>query len=98
MIDGAERSLDLQYYIYRGDVTGGLLLGFDLITTDIGATNPETGEHVSSSDHSNNRGPYVAPQFAYIHKVSNWTFGAGVFAQAGVDTLLVVKHFPDVQC
>ena len=66
------------------DSAGELLLGFDLITTDIGATNLETGEHVSSSDHSNNRGPYVAPQFAYIHKVSNWTFGAGVFAQAGV--------------
>lgn len=25
MIDGAQRSLDLQYYIYRGDVTGGLI-------------------------------------------------------------------------
>ena len=25
MIDRAERSLDLQYYIYRGDVTGGLI-------------------------------------------------------------------------
>lgn len=64
--------------------TGEISLGFDLITTDIGAKNLETGEHVSSSDHSNNRGPYVAPQLAYIHKVSNWTFGAGVFAQSGV--------------
>ncbi|RTV02851.1 aromatic hydrocarbon degradation protein, partial [Pseudomonas aeruginosa] len=66
------------------DSAGELLLGFDLITTDIGARNVETGEYVSSGDHSNNRGPYIAPQFAFIHKISNWTFGAGVFAQGGV--------------
>ena len=66
------------------DTTGEVLLGFDLITTDISATNLGTGEKVSSSTHSNNRGPYVAPQIAFTSKVSNWTFGVGMFAQAGV--------------
>lgn len=66
------------------DTTGEVLLGFDLITTDISATNLGTGEKVSSSTRSHNRGPYVAPQIAFTSKVSNWTFGAGMFAQAGV--------------
>ena len=66
------------------DTTGEVLLGFDLITTDISATNLGTGEKVSSSTRSNNRGPYVAPQFAFTSKVSDWTFGVGMFAQAGV--------------
>ncbi len=47
------------------DSAGELLLGFDLITTDISATNLGTGEKASSSRHSNNRGPYVAPQLAF---------------------------------
>ncbi|MBV2133346.1 outer membrane protein transport protein [Pseudomonas sp. MAP12] len=66
------------------DATGEVLLGFDLITTDISASSVTTGEGVSSSTHSNNRGPYVAPQFAFTRKFSNWTVGAGMFAQAGV--------------
>jgi len=66
------------------DATGEILLGLDLITTDISATNLGTGEKASSSRHSNNRGPYVAPQLAFIRKVSNWTFGAGIFVQAGI--------------
>lgn len=66
------------------DTTGEVLLGFDFITTDISASNRVTGERVSSSTHSNNRGPYVAPQLAFTRKFSNWTVGAGMFAQAGV--------------
>jgi long-chain fatty acid transport protein len=66
------------------DTAGELLIGIDVITTDISAKNLDTGETVSSDTRSPNRGPYVAPQFAVTHKVSNWTFGAGLFAQAGV--------------
>lgn len=66
------------------DETGEILLGLDLITTDINATNIGTGERVASSQHSHNRGPFVAPQLAFVRKISNWTFGAGMFAQAGV--------------
>nr|BAJ06498.1 outer membrane toluene transport protein [Pseudomonas putida] len=66
------------------DATDEVLLGFDLITTDISASNLATDEKVSSSTHSQNRGPYVAPQLAFTHKISNWTIGAGMFAQAGV--------------
>jgi long-chain fatty acid transport protein len=43
------------------DATDEVLLGFDLITTDISASNLATDEKVSSSTHSQNRGPYVAP-------------------------------------
>lgn len=66
------------------DATGEVLLGFDLITTDISALSVSTGESVSSSTRSNNRGPYIAPQFASTLKFSNWTVGVGMFAQAGV--------------
>ena len=36
MIDQAQRSLDLQYYIYRGDVTGGLIAERLLVAADRG--------------------------------------------------------------
>lgn len=66
------------------DAQGQVLVGFDLITTDISATNRITGEKVTSGTNDKNRGPYVAPQFAFTRKVSDWTFGVGMFAQAGV--------------
>jgi long-chain fatty acid transport protein len=62
------------------------LFGTDIVTRDVDAVNLNTGEHVSTENYSNNRGPYVAPQFAYTTKISKWTFGAGLFAQAGLGT------------
>ena len=61
-------------------------IGLDLVTTDIDVTNRSTGEHVHSSDHSNNRGPYYAPQAALTRRVGEWTFGLGAFAQGGLGT------------
>lgn len=66
------------------DKTGEIVLGLDAITANIGATNIGTGEKASSGTHSNNRGPYIAPQLAFVRKFSDWTFGVGMFAQAGV--------------
>ncbi len=41
------------------DTAGELLIGIDVITTDISAKNLDTGETVSSDTRSPNRGPYV---------------------------------------
>lgn len=61
-------------------------VGLDLVTTDIDVTNRSTGEHVHSGDHSQNRGPYYAPQAALTRRVGQWTFGLGAFAQGGLGT------------
>lgn len=60
--------------------------GLDLITTEIDVNNQATGESVSSKTHTNNRGPYVAPELAYTRQGGAWTFGAGAFAQGGLGT------------
>lgn len=62
------------------------LIGLDMVTTDINVTNQATGQSVSSSNHSNNRGPYFAPEIGYMQRVENWTFGIGAFAQGGLGT------------
>lgn len=63
-----------------------LHLGLDLVTTDINARNEATGENASSSDHSNNRGPYWAPQAAYTWRQGALSLGVGAFAQGGLGT------------
>jgi len=60
------------------------LVGFDMITTDISAENLGTSEKVTSRTHAHNRGPYLAPQLAFIKRIDHLTVGFGLFAQAGV--------------
>lgn len=63
-----------------------LMLGLDLVTTDIDVRNTASGAKASSETHSNNRGPYMAPEAAYAKRVGAWTFGVGAFAQGGLGT------------
>lgn len=63
-----------------------VMAGLDLVTTDIEVRNKATGESVSSRNHSNNRGPYMAPEAAYTWRVGDWAFGVGAFAQGGLGT------------
>lgn len=63
-----------------------VMLGLDLVTTDIGVRNRATSGSVSSEAQSNNRGPYVAPEAAYTRHVGPWAFGVGAFAQGGLGT------------
>jgi long-chain fatty acid transport protein len=60
------------------------LIGLDLVTTDINVKNKDTGESVSSDTHSNNRGPYMAPEAAFTKRIGAWSFGVGAFAQGGL--------------
>lgn len=61
-------------------------LGLDLITADINVKNQATGESVSSSNRSNNRGPYLAPEAAYTYRNGALALGVGAFAQGGLGT------------
>lgn len=63
-----------------------LHLGMDAVITDIDIKNLETGEKASSSTHSKNRGPYLAPQLAYTYKNGSLALGLGAFAQGGLGT------------
>ena len=63
-----------------------IMVGLDVVTTDIKVKDQATGESVSSHSHSSNRGPYLAPELAYTQKVGNWSFGVGAFAQGGLGT------------
>ncbi|MBL8470774.1 MAG: outer membrane protein transport protein [Rhodocyclaceae bacterium] len=63
-----------------------IMLGLDVVTTDITAKDLATGETADSHTHSNNRGPYYAPEVAYTQRVGSWTFGVGAFAQGGLGT------------
>lgn len=63
-----------------------VLGGLDVVTTSIDVKNKATGESVSSSTHSQNRGPYVAPELAYTKRIGALTFGVGAFAQGGLGT------------
>ena len=60
------------------------LIGLDLVTTDIKVKNTRTGESVSSDTHSNNRGPYAAPEAAFTKRIGAWSLGVGAFAQGGL--------------
>ncbi len=62
------------------------MIGLDLVTTDIKVKNKTTGESVSSDTHSNNRGPYVAPEAAFTKRIGAWSLGVGAFAQGGLGT------------
>lgn len=61
-------------------------IGLDVVTTDIEAKNRTTGEVASSDTHSNNRGPYVAPELAYTWRSGALSLGVGAFAQGGLGT------------
>ena len=61
-------------------------VGLDVVSTDITVTDNRTGESVSSSTHSNNRGPYFAPELGYAHHSGPWAFGVGAYAQGGLGT------------
>ncbi|HZX28017.1 MAG TPA: aromatic hydrocarbon degradation protein, partial [Telluria sp.] len=61
-------------------------VGLDVVTTDLSVRNRATGETAVSSDHSHNRGPYVAPQLSFTTRVGQWTYGAGAYAQGGLGT------------
>ncbi|MGB4674274.1 MAG: outer membrane protein transport protein [Azovibrio sp.] len=61
-------------------------VGMDAVFVDISVKNTATGESLDSQDHSNNRGPYVAPQLAYMYRGERFAFGAGAFARGGVGT------------
>ncbi len=61
-------------------------LWLDVVTSDIAVENLSTKENVSSDDHSNNRGPYLAPQMAYTYQSGSLVFGAGIFAPSGLGT------------
>jgi long-chain fatty acid transport protein len=63
-----------------------VLVGLDLVTTDIDVKNKATGDSVSADTHSNNRGPYLAPEAAYTRRNGDWAFGVGAFAQGGLGT------------
>ena len=63
-----------------------VMVGLDIVTTDIKVKDKATGETATSHTHGSNRGPYFAPELAYAQKVGNWTFGVGAFAQGGLGT------------
>ena len=61
-------------------------LGMDMVFADLSVRNPATGELARSEDHSNNRGPYAAPQLAYTYHSGSLALGVGLFPQGGVGT------------
>ncbi|PKO56829.1 MAG: aromatic hydrocarbon degradation protein [Betaproteobacteria bacterium HGW-Betaproteobacteria-21] len=63
-----------------------MMIGFDLVTTDITVKNKATGESVDSDTHNKNRGPYFAPELAYTQRIGGLTLGIGAFAQGGLGT------------
>ena len=63
-----------------------LLLGVDLITTDITVKDQANGQTASSNSHTDNRGPYFAPEIAYTRRNGQWSMGVGAFAQGGLGT------------
>lgn len=63
-----------------------VMLGLDVVTTDIKVKDTATGESVSSKIHDNNRGPYFAPELAYTKRLGALTLGVGAFAQGGLGT------------
>lgn len=62
------------------------LIGFDLVTTNINITDTATGETAKSRGHSNNRGPYYAPELSLTKRWGRYTFGLGAYAQGGLGT------------
>lgn len=62
------------------------MIGLDLVTTDIKVRDQRTGETASSASHSNNRGPYVAPELALTRRFGDLAVGLGAFARGGLGT------------
>lgn len=62
------------------------MVGLDLVTTDISVKDQQTGETAKSASHSNNRGPYLAPEAAFTQRFDNLTVGFGAFALGGLGT------------
>ena len=63
-----------------------LMLGLDVVTTDITAKDKATGESVDSEQHNHNRGPYYAPELAYTQRIDRWSVSIGAFAEGGLGT------------
>ena len=72
---------------------GQVLGGLDIVKTSIEVKNKATGESASSTNHSNNRGPYLAPELAYTQRIGAWAFGVGAFAQGGLGTEFGTSSF-----
>ena len=68
-------------------------LGMDMVFADLSIKNPATGEVARSETHSNNRGPYAAPQLAYTYRSGPLALGVGAFAQGGVGTEYGMSSF-----
>ncbi|WP_217998695.1 OmpP1/FadL family transporter [Novosphingobium naphthalenivorans] len=69
-----------------GDEGSQVMVGLDLITTNITATDMATGETAVSRSHGANRGPYYAPEIAFSLRKGRLAFGVGAFAQGGLGT------------
>lgn len=63
-----------------------VLLGFDVVSTDISVKNRRTGEVADSDTHNNNRGPYLAPTAAFTQRLGDVVMGIGAFALGGLGT------------
>jgi long-chain fatty acid transport protein len=63
-----------------------LSAGLDIITADITNESKEDGRKAITVDHSQNRGPYFAPEFGFIHQKDKLTLGTGVYALGGLGT------------
>ncbi|MDD3757515.1 MAG: outer membrane protein transport protein [Advenella sp.] len=61
-------------------------LGVDIVGANISVKSQATGEKVSSRNHSKNRGPYAAPQAAYVYHSGPLGLGFGIFPQGGIGT------------
>lgn len=75
------------------DNASQLLIGLDMVATNIDAYNDATGAKAASRTHSRNRGPYFAPELAYIRRAGPLTFGIGAFALGGLGTEYGSKSF-----
>lgn len=63
-----------------------IMIGADVVTTDIDVRNQANGQVASSHSHGSNRGPYVAPEIAYTQRFGALSLGIGAFAQGGLGT------------
>lgn len=63
-----------------------VMVGLDMVTTDIKVRDQRTGETANSDTHGNNRGPYWAPEAAFTQRFGDLVVGLGAFAQGGLGT------------
>lgn len=62
------------------------LLGADIVSADLKATNMATGEVANSYDRGRNNGPYFGPDFSFVWRRDRYALGVGVYATDGVGT------------